>query len=275
MKIITAIKEICPPILYKYLKSIKKPQYGWFGNYNNWQEAKDDSTGYETDEILHKVRTARWDVKNGEAVYERDGVLFNTIQYSWPLLSWLMFAAAKSNGKLRVLDFGGSLGSSYFQNKKFLDKLNYVSWNVVEQKHFVDAGKKDFEDDRLHFYYDAKNCMEKENPNILLLSRVLQYIENPYELLNDIIKNDIEYVILDVVPISLSKERLTIQRIDPSIYNALYPCWLLDYSKLDSTFKVNNFSLIEKLELPHLITDMKNRKTIGKFIGEIRRLNDW
>jgi putative methyltransferase (TIGR04325 family) len=39
------------------------------------------------------------------------------------------------------LDFGGSLGSSYFQNKKFLDALRLVEWNVVEQENFVATGE--------------------------------------------------------------------------------------------------------------------------------------
>lgn len=55
-------------------------------------------------------------------------------------------------GALKVCDFGGSLESTYYQNKKFLDKITDVSWGVVEQRHFVDAGKKDFEDDRLKFF---------------------------------------------------------------------------------------------------------------------------
>jgi len=69
-----------------------------------------------------------------------------------------MYAAAKSEGVLKVLDFGGSLGSTYFQNRKFLDSLKDVVWCVVEQKHFVDVGKVDFEDSRLKFYYDIESC---------------------------------------------------------------------------------------------------------------------
>ena len=66
-------------------------------------------------------------------------------------------------GVLSVLDFGGSLGSTYYQNKKFLDSLDDVSWNIVEQKHFVDAGKEDFEDERLRFSYDIESCVVKKN----------------------------------------------------------------------------------------------------------------
>jgi putative methyltransferase (TIGR04325 family) len=38
------------------------------------------------------------------------------------------------------------LGSSYFQNRKFLQSLPDVRWNVVEQPHYVDAGRKYIEE---------------------------------------------------------------------------------------------------------------------------------
>mgnify|MGYP001500873774 CR=1 FL=1 len=48
-------------------------------------------------------------VKNGEAVYERDLVLFDYIEFYWPVLSGVMWVAARNNGRLNVLDYGGSL----------------------------------------------------------------------------------------------------------------------------------------------------------------------
>ncbi len=59
-------------------------------------------------------------VKRGEAVYERDSIVLEKFQYSWPLTSGLLYAATMSNSKLNVLDFGGSLGSSYYQNRNYL-----------------------------------------------------------------------------------------------------------------------------------------------------------
>ena len=158
-------------------RKIKPNKYGWKGSYNTWEEAQKVSIGYDSKEILQKVRASLLKVKNKEAVFERDSVIFDKIQYSWPLLAGLMYACVKSKGELRVLDFGGSLGSTYFQNKKFLDEIDEVSWGIVEQKHFVDVGKKDFQDSRLKFYYDIETCKKEQNPNILVLSSVLQYIK--------------------------------------------------------------------------------------------------
>jgi putative methyltransferase (TIGR04325 family) len=243
------IKRIIPPIFLDALKKLKKSKYGWHGNYSSWDEAKKESTGYDTDEILTKVRNSLLKVKNGEAVYERDSVIFDKIEYSWPLVSGLMFAAVKSGGILNVLDFGGSLGSTFFQNKNILDNLSDVSWNIVEQKKFVEVGKKDFEDKYLHFYYDVKSCQEEQNPNTLVLSSVLQYIEEPYTLLDDILKYDFDYILIDRTPFSTQKkDKIKLQIVPPIIYEASYPCHFFDQDYFERYFVSKQYKLIEKFD---------------------------
>lgn len=231
------IKNLMPPILFNIFKKMTSNKYGWFGDYKTWEEAKNASTGYDSDEILKKVRNSLLKVKNGEAAYERDSVIFDEIEYSWPLLAGLMYATAKTEGVLNVLDFGGSLGSTYFQNKKFLDRLESFSWSIVEQKRFVEIGQVDFEDERLKFYYDVNSCVKKEKPNVLLLSSVLQYIEKPYELIDELLKNDFEFVIFDRTPFATdNKEKIKLQIVSPYIYKASYPCWFFDLYKLINYF---------------------------------------
>jgi putative methyltransferase (TIGR04325 family) len=241
------IKSLIPPFFLNIFKKIKNYKYGWKGEYSTWQEAQNDATGYDTDGILQTVKRSLLKVKNGEAIYERDGALFDEIQYSWQLLTGLMFASAKqlcSEG-VRVLDFGGSLGSTYYQNKIFLDQFNNVSWSVVEQKHFTDVGKKYFEDDRLKFFNTVEECIQQYHPNILILSSVLQYIEKPYELLNLILKNDFKTILIDRTSFSKVNEKIKLQIVPPSIYEASYPCWFFDELKFITYFESNNYNVVE------------------------------
>ena len=114
-------KDISKKIISKVtLKYIIGFFYGWSGNYSNWAEAEKESSGYNSKNILETVKQATLKVKNGQAVYERDSVIFNEIEYSFPILSSLMWVAAQNNGELNILDFGGYLGSSYYQYKTFL-----------------------------------------------------------------------------------------------------------------------------------------------------------
>ena len=89
--------------------------HGWFGNYKTWQEVERLCNGYDAADILKKVRQSVLKVRNGEAVYERDSVLFNEIQYSPALIE--AFKKSIKDNTLHVVDFGGSLGSSYFQHQ--------------------------------------------------------------------------------------------------------------------------------------------------------------
>lgn len=238
------VKNLIPPALIYAFTKIKPNKYGWKGSYNTWEEAKRISIGYDNEKILQKVRISLLKIKNKEAVFERGSVIFDKIQYSWPLLAGLMYACAKSKGKLRVLDFGGSLGSTYFQNKKFLDCFEEVSWSIVEQKHFVDVGKNDFQDSRLKFYYDIETCKKEQNPNILVLSSVLQYIEKPYELMESILKNNFDFILIDRTPFA-KKKQIKLQIVPPQIYDASYPCWFFEENEFLYFFKKNGYQILD------------------------------
>lgn len=259
------IKSLVPPIVIDIYRKYNHRKYGWKGDYSSWTEAKRASTGYDSDEILQKVKSSLLKVKNGQSVYERDSVIFDEIQYSWPLLAGLMFASAKSKGVIRVLDFGGSLGSTYYQNKKFLDEFDDVSWNIVEQKEFVELGKAEFADNRLKFYDDIGSCVDAENPNIIILSSVLQYISEPYNLLDKILDFNFEFLIFDRTPFSLTNhDMIKLQVVPENIYNASYPCWFFSFSKLMSRLK-------KKYELIEVFDGNDGKNNLYEFKGFIMR----
>ena len=128
-----------------------------------------------------------------------------------------------------MLDFGGSLGSTYYQNKEFLSSLKELQWCIVEQSHFVACGKEHFENEQLKFYGTVEECLTKHKPNVLLLSSVLQYFENPYEWLEKFIEQEILYIIIDRTAIVKGKnDILTVQNVPESIYSASYPAWFFN-----------------------------------------------
>ncbi|HEX9090988.1 MAG TPA: methyltransferase, TIGR04325 family, partial [Anaerolineales bacterium] len=124
-------------------------------------------------------------------------------------------------------DFGGSLGSTYFQNRAFLSELPGVRWNIIEQSRHVETGKVCFEDDRLHFYSEIAACLADTQPNVVLLSAVLQYLERPYTVLDQILGLPCNHVIIDRTPFWAGPtDRLCVQTVPPSIYPASYPSWV-------------------------------------------------
>ncbi|PWT96528.1 MAG: methyltransferase, TIGR04325 family [Bacteroidetes bacterium] len=214
-------------------------RYGWSGDYNNWTEAMSHCVGYSDNLILEKVKASTLKVKEGKAVFERDSVIFDHIEYSWPLLSSLLWVSAQNNSTIKVLDFGGSLGTSFFQNKLFLDKLKSVKWGVVEQENFVKCGKEFIENEQLKFYYSIEEYIHENGlPDLLVLGCTIPYLQNPYDLLDELKSYGIPYIIIDDTPFNYeNRDRLTVQKVPPSIYEASYPCWFLDYGKVISAIR--------------------------------------
>jgi putative methyltransferase (TIGR04325 family) len=260
------IKKIVPDSVLRYLSGYF---YGWHGNYSSWSEAEKHCTGYESPVILEKVKASALKVRDGLAAYERDSVIYNEIQYSFPVLSGLMWIAAQNKGKLFVLDFGGSLGSTYYQNKRFLDALMDFHWCIVEQPHYVKAGRESFTSDKVTFYISMEECLKSREINVILLSSVLQYIEQPFLFLEKVISANVGYIIIDRTPFVRSNDRLTVQTVHPAIYKAKYPCWFFNESKF-----VNYFSSSHEMISEFISLDKANiRSEFKGFIFKKLKLN--
>jgi len=233
-------RDWLPPVLARWLRRVRGMAVSFEGDFATWEEARAHCTGYDGEVILARVLASTLKVKHGEAAFERDSVLFDEIEYVWPVLAGLMWAAARNGGKLNVLDFGGALGSAYFQNKRFLQSLSEVRWNVVEQPHYVDAGQTHIQDERLRFYKTIESCLAENQPNVIILSSVLQYLASPDDIVKQLNKVGATCLIVDRTPFSGSEDnKLIIQHVPPSIYKASYPMWIFSRLKFEQKFAAN------------------------------------
>jgi putative methyltransferase (TIGR04325 family) len=261
------LKAFTPPIVISsigFLRNFAKHIWGdhsfrqlqLTGSFDCWEEAVAESTGYDAEEILQKTATALRKVKHGDAVYERDSVLFDEVQYAWPLLAALMWVAARCGGKINVMDFGGSLGSTYFQNRAFLDSIQDVRWNIVEQLSHVLAGQREFQNERLRFFESIDACVAESQPDLVLLSGVLQYLERPYDILDALRQTDATFLLVDRTPFwSGSNDRLCVQNVPAEIYCASYPSWIFSLPRFRSILSlhwdvISEFDAIDKLVGP-------------------------
>lgn len=140
-------------------EKVMNRSYGFFGDYRSWEEAERNSTGYDAECIFNKVKNSTEMALRGEALFERDSIAFHEEDYNYKLLAALLYIAKMENG-LSVIDFGGSLGSTYHQNKKIFHQIGNVDWHIVEQDHYVQYGKKC----NGGFHYEIEECsMEPVN----------------------------------------------------------------------------------------------------------------
>lgn len=232
--------------LFKGLSKLKpkKKKLAWHGNYKTWEDAVADCATFNYHDALEKVKSSVLRVKSGQFPYERDSVLFDKIEYSWPLLTGLMWIAAQNKNKLSVLDFGGSLGSTYYQNRDFLSTLDELAWSIVEQENFVKEGQEHFANKHLHFFFNIEECIHQSNPHVLLLSSVLQYLEKPFNHIHELVSKSFPYIIIDRTSIIHEKEDiLTVQEVPKEIYEASIPCWFFSEEKLLNAF-LDKYELI-------------------------------
>lgn len=230
--------------------SEEAPAATWFeAGFSDWQDAKARSTGYDAANILLKALTAARQVRDGQATYERDTVAFEQRQVVHPLLAWLMYAVVHGR-TLRVMDFGGALGSLYYQHRFLLDQLPDFAWAVVEQAHVVERGQAEFQTDRLRFYDDIDRCVTDMQPNFALLSGVLQYLENPHAMLERILGLQLPFVLIDRTMAHGAPDQLTVQHVSPSIYEASYPVWMLDAARMETAFAAHGYDVLDSFD-PH------------------------
>lgn len=232
------IKALLPPIVLQ-LRHIGRPFYGIKGDIASWEEAEgvlqhDGLQDYAADNILQTVWEAVRTVREGKAEFERDGVLFYEKDYNYPLLAALFYALARLGKEANILDFGGSLGSTYYQNRQILLEAGMtVYWNIVEQEKFVELGRSHLPE--IQFFPSVEEFMQAgKAADILLLSSVLQYFDEPYRYLERMLKAKFRYILIDRTFFNFEphRDRLAVQYVPPTIYKAQYPVWLLSYEKV-------------------------------------------
>ena len=229
-KIKALLKGLTPPLIWEFLRLLsEKNNLFRITPYTTWEETLLHSSGYDAELILEKVKEAALQVKEGKAIGERDSVLLEKIQYPFPLLAALLRVSLLNSGALNILDFGGSLGTSFYQCRGFLSGVKTLRWNIVEQEKYVDCGKEIFENSELGFYYSIEECLKSQKPQVALLSGVLQYLKNPYQIITEIQKYNLKHIIVDRTPfLENGDDLLTIQKVPKEYFNASFPHWIFN-----------------------------------------------
>lgn len=232
------LKQIVPPFLVEYCKLFLGSGITFRGVFGSWNEAARNAEGYDAEQILQKVRTATLKVVHGQAAYERDSVVFDTPVLPFPLIAVLLRAAQKNQGNLTVLDYGGALGSSYYQCREFLCGLKTLRWCIVEQPKFVACGQREFQNDILYFCENVEASIAEAHPQVVLLSGVLQYLAEPVQLLNQLVAIGAAFIVIDRTPIVVcGKQVISVQHVPETIYRSSYPIWLFNEEQLKTPFR--------------------------------------
>jgi len=247
-----SLRRWIPPAFLAHVDGWRGAGIGFRGNYTSWKSACERSSGYDSGHILERVLDASRQVRDGRAAYERDSVLFDRVEYSFPLLAVLLRVALEQDRALSVLDFGGALGGSYRECRPFLgDCVQRLRWAVVEQPSFVEVGRSEMQNEELRFFSSIGEAAQDHRIDVALFSAVLQYLPRPYEVLHEALRIAPRYLVLDrTIVAARDADVAHVQTVPDSIYPATYPVWSLSRQRLLRHLQPDFEMLSEHQSLP-------------------------
>jgi putative methyltransferase (TIGR04325 family) len=239
-----ALQLLTPPIVWRLLRRARRrgPLDGPFAS---WDAASKHATGWDSPGIVEQALAAALKVRDGAAAFERDSVAHDTVIYSPTILAALLLAVERYR-RLDVIDFGGGLGSNYYQNLKLIRALSGVptSWHVVERTPLARIGAEQFQTEQLSFSDDL-GAVRLDRP-VLLFTGSLQYVADVFELLETAIKLS-DVVALDRVLVwSEADHGIFVQRLDARRFGPVtLPTWCFARPALVDWFAARGFRLVE------------------------------
>ena len=112
--------------------------------------------------------------------------------------------------------------------------------------------KESFQDEALHFFENFKDSQDSKKADVIFTSSTLQYLRDPYEWIKAC-KNNImfPYLVLDLIPVKGTQDRICVQKVPPSIYKASYPARFCESNLLNALKK--DYDLIT--DFPGYVSD--------------------
>lgn len=231
------------PFYHLYDENVSQVRY--IGDYQDWDSAREECDGYEDEVILNKAICSIGKVLRGEAAWERDTFLFYEKKYNYNICAAILRCALQNNNQgVRVLDIGGALGSTYFQNRGYLEDVKGLEYVVAEQDKFAEYGHENLEDGALCFIKSREGFREYGRFDIVLMSASLQYIPQYKEILSEVNSLNPRYIILDRVLIG-KRNRICKETVPEEIYKSSYPVMIFEENEVLNFFGTA-YGLVER-----------------------------
>ena len=269
-----------PPLLWKAPRKLKRGfsghpaeksasqlyfEWTFKGPFETWEDAKRAADGWDCPATVQKTLDISRKVRDGIVEFQQDGHVFETVQYSNTILAFLALAISlQKTSRLDIIDFGGALGVNYYQNRKVLNNLVSVpyTWNLIDMQSYVAIGKKEFADRNLNFYSDLDELAKAfpSFPECLLFSGSMQYLREPFSIVDEAIARGVKLIALDRMLVSpIYKNKIFLQQTGPYSYEgATFPVRFFFVEGLTDSFRFRGFRLVERftndlrLEIDHV-----------------------
>jgi len=244
------LRLITPPFVLHIIKKLNEKYHLSFG--------RKIKNGYQTlefiDYYIESNDNRRIQIENGEILEMHE------------ITRGLGLLLLDNNDQVNVLDFGGGGGNHFHAMRKFMPKKIF-NWKIVETPELVErivekynSSEFIFGKSKLNFHSNINDALSKKiSIDFVVASGSLQYISDPYEKLNDLMRIEAKVLHISRMPFTnighllsfnqitkLSENGPSKQRLanyNPSVSNVVYIPNLEEFKKIIG----NNYSKVTTL----------------------------
>jgi putative methyltransferase (TIGR04325 family) len=255
-----AARAVTPPLLWELARRLKsgqpKPEAArptvFTGPLASWADALRQSDGWDAPAITRKTLEVSRQVRDGTIAFQQDTIAHESVRYSATVLAFLLLATSGRTGRCEIIDFGGSLGTHYYQNRKILAQItgSTVGWNIVERPDIAALGREHFREPGLTFFAslaEAKAALSAP-PAAFLFSGSLQCLEEPFRALDDAVALGARVLAFDRLLVSPGeRHEIYLQRPNPQrYYRATYPAWCFAKGPFIAAVEARGFTRVDQ-----------------------------
>lgn len=207
------------------MKQVKAAPPIWEGVYASFGEAPASGKGFDGEtwisNSLQKIASLRDEAAQG-CVVPPPG---NYRHCLLPLLAALVY---NEQGRARILDFGGSIGFTYYQTLCGLPQRDKLEYHIVERENVCRAGREFFKAENGGPEFFAELPQGESAYDIVYMGSAMQYVEDWKGLLARLCALSRKHLLLVDVPAGTIPTFVSVQHY----YGAKIPVWFFDLREI-------------------------------------------
>ena len=236
MNITKIMNGMLPPTIKTLMRGTLSRFIG-FVEVGSWPEAQKAVAGYESDtaveSIIESIQLAHASSTDTQALASRDLQIISSFAIA-------IAAVGVSNTKIKVVDVGGAGGDYFFMFANAMPAVTF-DWVVVETPALATAITKTNLGEGRNIRWVSSLDEAGNDFDVALLSSVMQYVDDPYGLLNEV-SNRCKVMVINRIPLTSSDtDQATVQHVRTHGRRGAYPAWFFSqHAFLAQIQKVGN-----------------------------------
>jgi len=235
----------------------------WEGVYRSFSEVPAEGPGFDGEtwisNSLKRIAAVREEA-------ERNVLLPPASNYREGLLPLLAALGYNENGSVRILDFGGGIGFTYYQTICGLPRTEGVEYHVVEREAVCRAGTEFFGANHSNLRFLTELPQAGERFDIVHSGSAIHYVEGWKQLLSRLCVLSRKYLLLVDVPAGNIPTFATAQHY----YGSKIPVWFFNIEELLSAVGSFGHELIFKSVYESVIRGVKQSLPMQNFEEQYR-----